>query len=220
MPRACRPAGWPSNARMFPCRSWHGGWPIAFRPRPPTILIRADFPANFPVILADETRMEQVLSNLISNAIKYAPDGEIHIGGSIHPELIVICVTDEGPGIASEDIPHIFDRFYRAPEMARQYQRRRAGFVPRPRHHRGSRRAHLGGPGSREGRPYLLLPARGETPSLRARNNDFHEFLFFFPLIIFVGFVFLVVIFSFLCVLCVFAVFSKIIGGIILPLLY
>ncbi|MFN2146700.1 MAG: sensor histidine kinase, partial [Anaerolineales bacterium] len=79
------------------------------------------FPEEFPVILADEDRISQVLYNLISNAIKYSPDGGvIQIKGSAHPEEVVICVQDEGQGIAPGDIPHIFDRFYRAEAAQRK----------------------------------------------------------------------------------------------------
>jgi K+-sensing histidine kinase KdpD len=76
--------------------------------------ILTDFPEKFPVILADETRIEQVIANLVSNALKYASQGEIRISGQIRPEQIVVCVSDEGPGIEAKDLPHIFDRFYRS----------------------------------------------------------------------------------------------------------
>ena len=59
---------------------------------------------NFPIILADEGRIEQVMSNLISNSIKYAPNGEIRVNGQVDPERVIICVSDEGAGIAPEDI--------------------------------------------------------------------------------------------------------------------
>jgi PAS domain S-box-containing protein len=78
------------------------------------------FPPDFPVVVADEARLEQVLSNLLSNAIKYSPaGGEIRITGQVRPEHIIVCVQDEGPGIAPGDIPHIFDRFYRADSASR-----------------------------------------------------------------------------------------------------
>lgn len=76
--------------------------------------ITAEFPEKFPVILADETRIEQVVSNLVSNALKYALQGQIKITGSFRPEQVIICVSDEGPGIEAKDLPHIFDRFYRS----------------------------------------------------------------------------------------------------------
>jgi signal transduction histidine kinase len=80
-----------------------------------------DFPPEFPIILGDEDRLAQVLSNLISNSIKYSPaGGEIRIRGQIRPEHVIICVSDAGPGIAPEDIPHVFDRFYRASEASRK----------------------------------------------------------------------------------------------------
>ncbi|MGE5248718.1 MAG: ATP-binding protein [Bacteroidota bacterium] len=79
-----------------------------------------DFPEKFPVVLADETRIEQVLVNLISNALKYAPSGEIRISGRIHPDQVSVCVSDEGPGIEPRDLPHIFDRFYRSSHAVKQ----------------------------------------------------------------------------------------------------
>jgi signal transduction histidine kinase len=82
--------------------------------------ITVSFPTAFPVILADEDRLAQVLSNLISNAIKYSPTGgEVSIRGQVHPEQVVVCISDQGPGIAAGDVPYIFDRFYRASEASR-----------------------------------------------------------------------------------------------------
>ena len=77
------------------------------------------FPDDFPVVYADETRMEQVFSNLISNAIKYSDGGTIRVEGHFNRENVTIAVSDEGKGIDPQDVPYVFEKFYRAPDSAR-----------------------------------------------------------------------------------------------------
>ncbi len=91
-----------------------------FASQSPKHKIVTDFPENFPVILGDENRLEQVISNLVSNALKYASEGEIKISGAVRPEQVVVCVSDKGPGIDAKDLPHIFDRFYRSTNAVKQ----------------------------------------------------------------------------------------------------
>jgi signal transduction histidine kinase len=91
-----------------------------FRTQSQQHTIVVDFPTDFPVVVADEERLGQVLSNLLSNAIKYSPEGgEIRVSGKSLPEQVIVCVQDQGPGIAPGDIPHVFDRFYRADSASR-----------------------------------------------------------------------------------------------------
>ncbi len=67
-------------------------------------------------VLADSARIAQVLTNLIDNAIKFLPENTGILRLSAYPtgENCVISVKDNGPGILSEDLPFIFDRFYKA----------------------------------------------------------------------------------------------------------
>lgn len=77
------------------------------------------FPDNFPSIDGDEERLHQALSNLISNAIKYSPDGgSVTISGTISQREIIITVTDTGAGLPAEALERVFDRFYRASTSA------------------------------------------------------------------------------------------------------
>jgi signal transduction histidine kinase len=81
--------------------------------------ICVNFPDDFPVVFADESRIEQVFSNLISNSIKYAEKGKICITGETRNDIVMVCVSDEGAGIAPQDMPYIFDRFYRSSDAMR-----------------------------------------------------------------------------------------------------
>lgn len=78
-----------------------------------------DFPDFLPVLFADVLRVEQVVNNLIDNAVKYTqPGGMVTIRSSSSNSEIRIEVCDNGVGIGPNDLPHIFERFYRV-EKAR-----------------------------------------------------------------------------------------------------
>jgi PAS domain S-box-containing protein len=83
--------------------------------------IMAEVAPDLPIVFADEARITQVLSNLISNAIKYSPEGtQVRITGRATPGEVIITVTDEGSGIAVEDQSRIFERFYRTESAVRR----------------------------------------------------------------------------------------------------
>jgi signal transduction histidine kinase len=80
------------------------------------------------VVNGDRDRLKQVFLNLGSNAIKYTPaGGQIQVGLSKSGSQVRVVVTDSGPGIPAEDIPHIFERFYRG-EKSRTRTRDGGGF--------------------------------------------------------------------------------------------
>ncbi|MHB9111268.1 MAG: PAS domain-containing sensor histidine kinase [Thermoleophilia bacterium] len=74
-----------------------------------------DVPEDLPRVNADPDKLYQVLLNLVVNAIKYSPDGgPITVTASRSGTNVLFGVRDEGVGISSEHLPHVFERFYRA----------------------------------------------------------------------------------------------------------
>ncbi len=70
---------------------------------------------GMPVTLGDPVRLRQMLSNLVSNAIRYTQSGgTIRVRGRSEGDQVILQVVDNGPGIPLADQPHIFDKFYRA----------------------------------------------------------------------------------------------------------
>ena len=70
--------------------------------------------ANLPLVDIDPVRIREVLTNLISNALRHTlENGRVSVTASAHADTIVIAVSDTGRGIPAEDLPRIFDRFYK-----------------------------------------------------------------------------------------------------------
>lgn len=81
--------------------------------RSPGVTISVQIPDDIPLVNVDSGRIEVVLYNLIANAILYG-EGEVRITAERRDETVIVSVSDNGPGIDPDELPHVFERFYRA----------------------------------------------------------------------------------------------------------
>lgn len=75
--------------------------------------IEWNIPESIPYLLVDERALSSILFHLLDNALKYAPVGKISVQAEFDDKTVQICVMDEGPGLDSNALEHLFDRFYR-----------------------------------------------------------------------------------------------------------
>lgn len=76
--------------------------------------IEVDIPAGLPAVYADVTLMQRVIQNLLDNAVKYTPEnGVIRVAAEVEANKVAVSIANSGPGIPEQDIPHLFDRYYK-----------------------------------------------------------------------------------------------------------
>jgi heavy metal sensor kinase len=79
------------------------------------VRLTAELPAECSAE-ADRVQIERMITNLLSNALKFTPEGgAVKMSLQVHPSFVELAVEDNGRGIPTEHLPHIFDRFYRVP---------------------------------------------------------------------------------------------------------
>ncbi len=81
-----------------------------------------DIALSLPPVIADVPRVQQVLSNLLVNAITFTPPGgSVHVSAcaELEQSRVRFAVRDTGPGIAKEDVPRLFERYWQAPRLLR-----------------------------------------------------------------------------------------------------
>jgi signal transduction histidine kinase len=97
--------------------AWSGG----------RVEVVAELPDEPPLACVDESRLEQILANLLRNGVRHTPPGGIvAVGVAAEEDTVKIEVRDTGEGISAEDLPYIWERFYRG-ENARTDDVRGAG---------------------------------------------------------------------------------------------
>jgi signal transduction histidine kinase len=82
----------------------------------PDLEVTAVWPRHFPRVYADPDKIEQVLTNLLENACKYASPKGVTITGVNPAGAVTVTVADRGPGIAPGDLPEVFTKFFRRAE--------------------------------------------------------------------------------------------------------
>jgi len=82
----------------------------------PELEASTEFPEQFPKVYADPDKVEQVLTNLVENACKYASPRGLRIVGSVEDGKVSVAVADRGEGIPAADLPKVFTKFFRRSE--------------------------------------------------------------------------------------------------------
>jgi two-component system OmpR family sensor kinase/two-component system sensor histidine kinase BaeS len=96
------------------------------------IQLAAEVADRLPLVTADPDRLAQVLRNLLINALRHTPEGgQVTVSATTVGDAVEIVVADNGEGIAPEDLPHVFDRFYRG-DRSRSRAEGGAGLALRP----------------------------------------------------------------------------------------
>ncbi|HVY56280.1 MAG TPA: sensor histidine kinase KdpD [Xanthobacteraceae bacterium] len=91
----------------------------AFRRRGTPQTIDIELPADLPLIRADATLVEQAVTNVVANATVHTPKtARVVVGARVKDHSVEISVTDDGPGIPAENLPHVFDKFVQGSAQA------------------------------------------------------------------------------------------------------
>ena len=108
------------SGELRPERGWYDVGALVddvvgrLRPLASTHRVRVNVPEDLPPVPLDYIEIDEVLSNLIENAIRHTPEGtQVDITASVDERELVVEVADDGPGIPPESLPHVFDPFVR-----------------------------------------------------------------------------------------------------------
>ncbi|BDG08755.1 PAS domain-containing sensor histidine kinase [Anaeromyxobacter paludicola] len=130
----------------------------------PVERVTAELPPGLPRVAADPGRLERILVNLLGNALKYS-EGPVRVGARATGPNLELAVADQGRGISAEDLPRIFDRFFRAGDVGETEGIGLGLYVARSlaEAHGGTIRAESGGPG--QGSVFTLVLPLAAVPA-------------------------------------------------------